>query len=70
MSAATEQQHLRDVQARQSALNALEKPTLGDLAEAGVFSYCGRLANPTGWWHCPACWMDYATHGQYQGAKA
>ena len=68
MSEGTDLQALRDVQARQNALNALHNPTLGDLSEAGVFTHSGRLSAPQGWWHCPACWMDYAVNGQYKEA--
>lgn len=61
---------LRGILNRQAAFNTIKNPTLGDLSDSGLFSYAGRLRNPFGAWHCPACWMDYATHGQYTGAAA
>lgn len=63
-------QILADVLSRRAQFNSIEKPTLGHLADSGLFSFAGRLGNPTGWWHCPACWMDYATKRQYTGAAA
>lgn len=63
-------QKLRDVQAQQQRLNELKTPTVGELAESGLFSFAGRIASPFGAWHCPACWTDYAAGGQYAGAAA
>ena len=56
---------LNEIQQRRAAYNSLEKRTLGALAASGLFSFAGRLSEPSGLWHCPACWMDYATKGQY-----
>ena len=61
-------ERLRQVFARQEVFNAIERPTLGDLAESGLYSYAGRLSDPRGWWHCQNCWMDYAVAGQYREA--
>lgn len=57
---------LAEFQGRQKRLNAIPGATIGDMVSLGVtFSYAGRLSSPFGAWHCPNCWTDYATRGQY-----
>lgn len=64
-----EREMLRDVLRMRERFNAIKKPNLGDLSESGLFSFAGRLREPFGAWHCPACWMDYA-RGKYSGGAA
>lgn len=60
---------LRGVLNRQAQFRTIKNPNLGDLSDSGLFSYEGRLSQPFGAWHYPACWMDYAK-GRYTGAAA
>jgi hypothetical protein len=37
--------------------------TIGDLADLGLATVAGKLANPDGYWSCAWCWMDYVRPG-------